>query len=93
MKQADIAQRLGITQASVSQYLSDTRGGNTEVIDNFPKIKEYATEIAGRIVNGQNRFEWAGVLCTACKDIRASRELEEISKISAGLDGCDICRK
>lgn len=93
MKQAEIAQRLGITQASVSQYLSDTRGGNTEITDSFPKIKEYASEIASRIVSGQSRFEWSGILCTACKDIRAERELEDINKIAAGLDGCDLCKR
>ncbi|MCU0852505.1 MAG: transcriptional regulator [Thermoplasmata archaeon] len=93
MKQAEIAQRLGITQASVSQYLSAARGGNTEIVDNFPKIKEYASEIAGRIVEGQGRFEWSGVLCTACRDIRADREFCDLHKISANLDGCDVCRK
>jgi len=93
MKQAEIAQRLGITQASVSQYLSAARGGNSEVMDSFPKIKDYAGEIASRIANGEDRFQWTTVLCAACKDIRADPEFCDMHKISANLDGCDVCRK
>lgn len=93
MKQSDIAQKLGITQASVSQYLSATRGGNSEIVESFPKIKDYADEIASRIANGEDRYQWSAVLCTACKDIRSHPEFCDMHKISANLNGCDICKK
>jgi hypothetical protein len=93
MKQAEIAQKLGITQASVSQYLSATRGGNSEIIENYPKIKEYADEIASRIASGQGEFLWSTVLCTACRDIRTDPEFSDVNKVSANLDGCGVCRK
>lgn len=92
MKQSDIAKKLGITQASVSQYLSSTRAGGTKVIDRFPKIKTYAEEIARRINEGQERTEWYGVLCSACKDIREDEEFCKMHKIASNLGGCDICR-
>ena len=90
MKQAEIAKKLSITQASVSQYLSATRAADTKMVDSFPKIKGYATEIAKRIAAGEGKFEWSVVLCDACKDIRAD---EAFSRMSARIQGCDICKK
>jgi predicted transcriptional regulator len=93
MKQSDIAKKLGITQASVSQYLSSTRAGSAEVTETFPKIKTYADDIAKRIVKGENRYEWSSVLCVACKDIRSDDEFCRMHKIESNLAGCDICNK
>jgi predicted transcriptional regulator len=93
MKQADIAQKLGITQASVSQYLSAARGGNSEITENYPKIKEYAGEIASRIADGQGEFQWSAVLCTACRDIRTGSEFSGENSVSANLDACGVCKK
>ena len=46
MKQSEIAKKLGITQASVSQYLSATRAGDPGLVEKFPKILEYAKDIS-----------------------------------------------
>lgn len=93
MKQSEIAKRLGITQASVSQYLSSTRGGGSEVLESFPKIKEYAEAISKRIVSGEPRTEWHGILCQACKDIRSDDGFCRMHKITMNLDECDVCKK
>ena len=93
MKQSDIAKKLGITQASVSQYLSATRAGGTKVTESFPKIKTYANEIANRIVAGENKYEWYSVLCKACQDIRSGDEFCRMHRIASNLSGCDICKK
>ncbi|MGQ9588506.1 MAG: transcriptional regulator [Thermoplasmata archaeon] len=93
MRQSDIAKRLGITQASVSQYLSSSRAAGTKVTDSFPKIRIYAEDIAKRIVRGENRYEWYGVLCEACKDIRSDDEFCRMHRIASNLGGCDICRR
>jgi len=93
MKQSEIAKRLGITQASVSQYLSATRAGNTALIESFPQINTYAQEIAKRIMAGETKYEWYGVLCKACRDIRDNEEFCKLHRVSANLGGCDICRK
>lgn len=93
MKQAEIARKLGITQASVSQYLSSTRAGNTKMVEDFPKIKEYASEIAKRISNGEDRHGWSEVLCEACKDIREDDNFLKMRKRAANLEECDVCRK
>ncbi len=93
MKQSEIAKKLGITQASVSQYLSSTRGGNTKMLEDFPKILDYADEISKRIVAGESRYEWYGVLCKACNDIRSEERFCKMHRISAKLSGCEICKK
>jgi predicted transcriptional regulator len=93
MKQADIARKLGITQASVSQYLSSTRAAGTKVSESFPEIKKYASEIARRIVAKEDRFEWSSVLCRACKEIRQNEAFCRMHKLDHSLAGCDICKK
>jgi len=93
MKQSDIAKKMGITQASVSQYLSSARAGSSKVTENFPKIKTYADEIARRIVQGEDKFEVYAVLCTACKDIRSDEQFCKMHKVASNLQGCDICKK
>lgn len=93
MKQSDIAKKLGITQASVSQYLSATRAGGTKVVESFPKITTYADHIAKRIVSGENKYEWYSVLCEACQDIRSDEEFCRMHRIASNLTGCDVCDK
>jgi predicted transcriptional regulator len=93
MKQADIARRLGITQASVSQYLSSTRAAGTKMIESFPEIKTYSNEISKRIAAGETRFEWSSVLCKACKEIREKEAFCKLHKVESNLAGCDICKK
>ena len=92
MKQSDIAKKMGITQASVSQYLSSSRAGSAKVVESFPKIKIYADDIARRIAHGEDKFEVYSVLCTACRDIRSDEQFCKMHRISSNLPGCDICK-
>ncbi len=93
MKQSEIARKLGITQASVSQYLSAARAGDTKMIERFPKILTYAEDISGRIISGESRHQWYSVLCEACKDIRDDNEFCKMHRIVTKISGCDICKK
>ncbi len=92
MKQSDIAKRMGITQASVSQYLSSARAGSSKITESFPKIRVYADEIAKRIVQGEDRFQVYAVICSACKDIRSDEAFCKMHRIVSNLPGCDICK-
>jgi predicted transcriptional regulator len=93
MKQSEIAKKLGITQASVSQYLSSTRGGSMKILEDFPQISKYADEISKRIVAGESKYQWYGVLCKACREIREDERFCRLHRVSAKLSGCDICKK
>jgi len=93
MKQSEIARKLGITQASVSQYLSAARAGDTSIIERFPKILSYAEDISERIVAGESKRQWYGVICEACRDIREDDEFCRMHRIATNISGCDICKK
>jgi len=93
MKQADIARKMGITQASVSQYLSSTRAAGTKMVERFPRIKVYASDIARRIAAGEDRYMWSSVLCKACKDIRSDEAFCKLHRRESNLAGCDICNR
>ncbi|UCE80934.1 MAG: helix-turn-helix domain-containing protein [Methanobacteriota archaeon] len=93
MKQSEIARKLGITQASVSQYLSATRAGDDKLTERFPKILIYAKEISGRIMAGESRNQWHSILCDACRDIREDDEFCKMHNVVANLKGCNICRQ
>jgi predicted transcriptional regulator len=93
MKQSEIARKLGITQASVSQYLSAARAGDTKMVERFPKILTYAEDISERIVSGESRYQWYSVLCEACRDIREDSEFCNMHRITTNISGCDICKK
>ncbi len=93
MKQSEIARKLGITQASVSQYLSEARAGDGRMIERFPKILSYAQNISEKIVAGESRRQWYGVLCEACRDIREDEEFCKMHRIATNISGCNICKK
>ena len=93
MKQSEIARILGITQASVSQYLSSTRAGDIRLVEKFPKITTYAKDISTRIVSGENKNEWHRLICIACKDIRSDDEFCKMHKVDTDHKGCNICGK
>ncbi len=93
MKQSEIARKLGITQASVSQYLSATRAGDESMTERFPKILSYAENISERILAGESKHQWYGVLCEACRDIREDDEFCRMHRIATNISGCNICKK
>jgi predicted transcriptional regulator len=91
LKQSEIARRMGITQASVSQYLSSARAGNKSTLDEFPQILTYAEDISERIMAGESRQQWYSVICNACRDIREGDEFSKMHKAASNLGACDIC--
>jgi len=70
MKQIEVSKILGITQASVSQYLSSSRGGDNELQNLFPEMEDYAKNIAERIASGENKEMQLVLLCETCSKIR-----------------------
>ena len=75
MKQQEIAEALGITQASVSQYLATERGRDTELFKSLPGCEDSARKIAEEIY--EQRLSREGVmlrLCGVCSQLRHSEE-------------------
>lgn len=93
MKQIEVSKILGITQASVSQYLSSTRGGNNELQDLFPKIEDYSKSIAKKIASGESRKIQLSLLCELCSKIREEKKFCSYHKNLLQIESCDICLK
>jgi predicted transcriptional regulator len=91
MKQIDVATRLGITQASVSQYISSARGGDDFLHNMFPEMKEYTKNIAEKIASGENKEGQIALLCQICEHIREKENFCTLHRQILQVDKCGIC--
>jgi hypothetical protein len=91
MQQKEIAAMLGITQASVSQYINAARGGDKKMLEMFPEIERYAVEMTESIKRGESETEPGIYLCKICKKIRSDKRFREYHKQFAQLHECGVC--
>ena len=94
LRQVDVAELLGITQASVSQYRAASRGKDQELRDTFPEIERIARDVAKRIVDeGKPKEEPWIPICDMCKIIICNPKFKEYKKNSRSLEGCSACQE
>jgi predicted transcriptional regulator len=91
MKQIEVSKRLGITQASVSQYLSSSRGGDREFHKLFPEMEEHAKAIAKRIASGDPKDAQVALICGMCSKMREEEKFCDYHKGYLDLESCGIC--
>ena len=98
IRQTDIADMLGITQASVSQYMNASRGKDKQILEVFPEIKKYAGEAAKNMIGDNNQFGYRldsqTILCRICKNIRGDdRFIAYLGEQGQLKDDkiCDVC--
>lgn len=72
LKQKEVAEKLGVSTAAVSQYISDKRG-NTSVFNN--KIEKEIKNSAEVILNGGDVIE---EICRICRIIKKEMKMENI---------------
>ncbi|MBU6996185.1 MAG: hypothetical protein HXS41_00755 [Theionarchaea archaeon] len=92
MKQIDIAEAVGITQASVSQYLHVERAKEDRItlIEGFDEgVKTIAEKIA---LNRMSKTAVLHAVCELCTRIRESEAFCQIHQDMVMLEGCDICK-
>ncbi len=71
LNQSEIAKRLGITQASVSKYLSGNIHLNLKKLSNDSKVKLLASNLAFKLSKNElNDNQLANLICTACISYR-----------------------
>lgn len=79
LTQVEVAQRLGTTQAAISQYINSKRAfkGTEKFADILPKIQAMARETAKRLANKEMRAEEVGVtfcnLCATFSEVEINR--------------------
>ena len=93
MKQKDAAEILGVTDAAVSQYLSEKRatkrGLHAFRSKEFDSLVKRAAET---IASSPGEVEAMGAMCLCCQSIRAKRLLCALhEEIAPQLRNCEFC--
>lgn len=92
MTQTEISKKLGITQASVSQYLSYARGRDKAVLELFPEIQTRALKIAKYISEEKaKKSDVLHLVCELCGDLRKTPKFCRYHRTFAQLEKCKIC--
>jgi predicted transcriptional regulator len=94
LKNAEIARKMDVTPAAVTQYLNRTRGGDaSDLIKDSDKVMGVVSEIAKDIVNEESPPDMLLMkLCKACLAVRSERLMCQIHMDSMpslrGLESC-----
>lgn len=95
LNQTEIAKKLGVSQAAVSQYLRYIRGKSKSktisIVKNetvMKEIREFCKKIMG---NNMNRIELSGEVCKICRLIRKEKLLCNEHKGIYGIENCKSC--
>jgi predicted transcriptional regulator len=92
LKQTEVAKRLGITQASVSQYSSSARGRDRGILRLFPEISAKASKIAKDISEGKlKKSDIVFLICSLCGELRKKSKFCKYHRNFAQLEKCRIC--
>ena len=92
MTQGKVAEKLGVSQAAVSQYYRSVRGSKTNFLQNDKEITQFIKKVAGRIASGElNYISALEEFCMACKLIRKKKLICEMHKRSSpNLKECNL---
>jgi len=95
MRQTEIAEMLGITQASVSQYLNSSRGRDKLLLEIFPEIetdmKDVARDMLGDVNNTDKKQISFKLWCNICTKILTDEKFFTYLKNQNVVDECAIC--
>ncbi len=90
MSQKEVSQRLGVTEAAVSQYVKGKRGGKLELKEG---AREAIVDLAQSIVEERDS-NLIQDICRVCGKIKADRTLcgphKEYGLVPVGCDACFI---
>jgi len=82
MKRSEAANKMGVTPAAVTQYLSRVRGGSaTTLIEGSGKVMELVDEISADIAGGESAIDvLLFKLCRACAAARSEGLICDLHK-------------
>lgn len=73
LRQVEIASKLGVTQATVSNYLSGNYAKSIKEVENKKAVKENSRKIADLIAKGKtDKKEIVRAVCDSCKEVLES---------------------
>ena len=92
MKQTDVAQAMGITQAAVSHYNTQSRGVDQEMLRRFPEIKKFVDDLAERIKKGMTMSDQISTINEFCVGLMQTQRFCEYHKGLGDVDPtCNAC--
>lgn len=92
MRQVEVANHLGITQAAVSHYKTASRGIDPELLELFPEIDAFVARAAARIANGMPQTQQVSLLNDIVDRLMNTQRFCEYHKRLAAIDpNCAVC--
>jgi len=92
MKQVDVARAMGITQAAVSHYNTQSRGVDQEMVRLFPEIKPFVHELAESLADGMTLSQEIASVNHFCSNLMLTARFCEYHKGIVDIDPhCTAC--
>jgi predicted transcriptional regulator len=92
MRQIDVAQAMGLTQAAVSHYNTQSRGVDQDMIRRFPEIKSFVDGLAARIHKGLSLSDQISQVDGFCASLMLTARFCEYHKSVGDIDpNCTAC--
>ncbi len=92
MKQVDVAKSMGITQAAVSHYNTQSRGVDQDMVRRFPEIKSFVDGLAGKIAKGMQQTEQISQINDFCANLMLTARFCDYHKSLGDIDPtCTAC--
>lgn len=92
MKQTDVAKAMGITQAAVSHYNTQSRGMDHDMLRRFPEIKKFVDDLAERISGGLSMSDQISSINEFCVGLMQTARFCDYHKSLGDIDpDCAAC--
>ena len=92
MKQVDVARSMGITQAAVSHYNTQSRGMDQDMVRRFPEIRTFVDGLADKIAHGLSRSDQISRINEFCVNLMLTARFCDYHKSVGDIDPtCDAC--
>ena len=92
MKQVDVARSMGITQAAVSHYNTQSRGVDQDMVRRFPEIRAFVDGLAERIARGLAQADQISQINAFCANLMLTARFCDYHKSLGDIDPtCTAC--
>ncbi len=92
MKQVVVAKSMGITQAAVSHYNTQSRGVDSDMLRRFPEIKTFVDGLADKIAHGMTRPDQISQINEFCANLMLTARFCDYHKSLGDIDmNCTAC--
>lgn len=92
MKQIEVAKSMGITQAAVSHYNTQSRGVDNDLLRRFPEIKKFTDELAVEIHDGLTMSDQISKINAFCLGLMQTARFCDYHKGMGDVDPmCTAC--